>query len=208
MVSLTDGMYLSHGLTEMLAVRVLGQIDIGVLLRGHGGELAKAHLAWPLHTDRHVYELSSVDELIPYLVERANFYVKKDLPLARLLRPEVLARAGGGVRESLAAALAGTRLTPAQCCSYLYLRELNRRFTIPSLELFRTRVRGPAAVSRPRIPQGAAGGTDALARQHSHPPGHHARGLPAAAQVRNSNTGAPVDAGPFVEFVLDKINTC
>ena len=64
MVSITDGMYLSHGLTEMLAVRFLDQTGIGVLLRGHGGELAKAHLAWPLHTDAHVYELTTVDELV------------------------------------------------------------------------------------------------------------------------------------------------
>ena len=37
-------------------------------------------------------------------------------------------------------ALAGTTLSPAECCSYLYLRELIRRFTIPSLELFRSEV--------------------------------------------------------------------
>jgi hypothetical protein len=34
-----------------------------------------------------------------------------------------------------------------------------------------------------------------------------AAGLPALARVRNSNTGAPANAGAGVEFVLDKLNT-
>jgi len=208
MVSLTDGMYLSHGLTEMLAVRALGQIDIGVLLRGHGGELAKAHLAWPLHTDRRVYELSSVDELISYLAERPNLvFVQNSIPLARLLRPDVLPRAGGGMRESLAAVVAGTRLTPAQCCSYLYLRELNRRFTIPSLELFRTRVQ----VRLPyldlaflKVLLGAPTRWRDSTRIHQ---AITLAGCPPLLKIRNSNTGASADAGPVAEFVFDKINS-
>ena len=51
MVSLTDGLYLSHGLTEMLVLQFIEQTGSDVLLRGHGGELAKQTLAWPLHTD-------------------------------------------------------------------------------------------------------------------------------------------------------------
>lgn len=210
MVSLTDGMYLSHGLTEILAVRVLDHLDIGVLLRGHGGELAKAHLAWPLHTDQRVYQMSSIPELIGYLVERDTLvYATKDkeLSLARLLRPDVLSHAGGGIRESLAGVLAGTRLTPAQCCSYLYLRELNRRFTIPSLELFRTRVqvRLPYLnLSFLKVLLGAPTRWRDSTRIHQT---ITRGGSPALVKIRNSNTGAPVDAGPAAEYVLDKLNS-
>jgi asparagine synthase (glutamine-hydrolysing) len=206
MVSLTDGMYLSHGLTEMLGIRFLGQTDIGVLLRGHGGELAKAHLAWPYHTDQRVYELRSTEELIPYLCARAN-YVSPDLPLSQILRPEAVSRTGEGVRETFESVLAGTGLTPAQCCSFLYLRELTRRFTIPSLELFRTRaeVRLPyldvaylkVLLSAPPRWRDSTEIHRALTRS----------GLPQLLKVRNSNTGAAADAGPLAEFVLDKVNT-
>jgi asparagine synthase (glutamine-hydrolysing) len=206
MVSLTDGMYLSHGLTEMLAVRFLGQTDIGVLLRGHGGELAKAHLAWPLHTDHRVYSLTSVEELVTYLGTRAN-YVTPDLPLSRILTPEALARAGSGAREAIGSALAGTRLSPAECCSYLYLRELTRRFTIPSLELFRTQV-------DVRLPYLDTQYLKVLLAAPSHwrdrteiHQALTASGLPRLLKVRNSNTGAAADAGPMAEFVLDKCNT-
>ena len=103
--------------------------------------------------------------------------------------------------------LAGTRLTPAQACSYLYLRELNRRFTIPSLELFRTRV-------QVRLPYLDLAFLKVLlaapARWRDSTKIHQAitlAGSPALVKIRNSNTGAPVDAGPIAEFVLDKLNS-
>jgi asparagine synthase (glutamine-hydrolysing) len=206
MVSLTDGMYLSHGLTEMLALRFLSQTDIGVLLRGHGGELAKAHLAWPLHTDARVYELASAEELIPYLSARAN-YVAPDLPLAQILTPEAHARAGDGASESFAVALAGTRLSPAECCSYLYLRELNRRFTIPSIELFRSRVEVRLPYLNLRFLKVLLAAPPKWRDSTEIHRTLTASGLPSLLKVRNSNTGAAADAGPRVEFALDKLNS-
>ncbi|HYN08806.1 MAG TPA: asparagine synthetase B family protein [Vicinamibacterales bacterium] len=207
MVSLTDGMYLSHGLTEMLAVRFLEQTDIGVLLRGHGGELAKAHLAWPLNTDAHVYAMTSTEELIPYLLARDTLIYAADLPVTRLLTPEAYAKAGDGARETMASILADTRLSPAECCSYLYLRELTRRFTIPSLELFRTRV-------EVRLPYLDASFLKVLlaapSKWRDSTDIHRAltrSGIPRLVKVRNSNTGAAADAGPLAEYVLDKLNT-
>jgi asparagine synthase (glutamine-hydrolysing) len=190
----------------MLGIRFLGQTDIGVLLRGHGGELAKAHLAWPYHTDQRVHEMSSTEELIPYLCTRTN-YVTPDLPLSQILRPEAVSRTGGGVRETFESVLAGTGLTPAQSCSYLYLRELTRRFTIPSIELFRTRaeVRLPY-LDVPYLKVLLA----APPRWRDSTEIHRAltrTGIPQLLKVRNSNTGAAADAGPLVEFILDKCNT-
>jgi asparagine synthase (glutamine-hydrolysing) len=203
MVSLTDGMYLSHGLTEMLAVQFLEQTGIAVLLRGHGGELAKAHLAWPLHTDERIHAMPSVDVLVPYLADRAS-YVSRGLSLGSVLTPEAAASAGAGARDSIADALTGIRLSPANCCSYLYLRELNRRFTVPSLELFRTRV----DVRLPYLDREFLTVLLAAPSSWRDTTEIHraltAAGLPELLRVRNSNTGAPVDAGPVAEFVLDK----
>jgi asparagine synthase (glutamine-hydrolysing) len=206
MASITDGMYLSHGLTEMLALQFLEKTGISILLRGHGGELAKAHLAWPLHTDPQVYQLRSVDELTAYLSGRAN-YVTPGVPLSRFLTPDAAAAAGDGSRTSFAAVLAGHQLSPAAGCSYLYLRELNRRFTVPSLELFRTRVE----VRLPFVDR------EFLQVLLAAPPQwrdntdiHRAitgQGIPRLLKVRNSNTGAPAGAGAKTEFVLDKMNS-
>src|SRR6266436_7277423 len=83
MVELTDGMYMSHGLTEMLALGFLASADFSVLLRGHGGELAKISLAWPLHTDERVEGFASSQELVPYLLARAN-YISRHVDLGAL----------------------------------------------------------------------------------------------------------------------------
>lgn len=204
MVSLTDGMYLSHGLTEMLAVTFLEETGIDVLLRGHGGELAKATLAWPLHTDARVHAMQSLDQLVPYLSARAN-YVSPHLPVRDILTPVAYGRAGDGSRASFAEALQGTGLSPAEACSFLYLRELNRRFTIPSLELFRVQrdVRLPYLDARfLSVLLGApAAWRDGTAI--------HRRligiGGPDLLRVRNSNTSVRVNAGPLEERLFEKM---
>jgi asparagine synthase (glutamine-hydrolysing) len=206
MVSATDGLYVSHGLTEMLAMKFLGDTGIGVLLRGHGGELAKAHLAWPLHTDARAYSARSLDEFLPYFASRAN-YVTPGLPLDRILVPWAADAAGDGSLGSFRRVLRDTGLTPPEACSYLYLRELHRRFTVPSLELFRTRVE----VRMPFVD------TAFLRALLAAPPDWRdsteihqeitRRGIPALLKVRNSNTGAPMNASPRAEKVLDKVNS-
>jgi len=206
MVSITDGMYLSHGLTEMLAIQFLDQTGIAVLLRGHGGELAKAHLAWPLHTDARVYGMRTIDELVPYLAARAN-YITPTLALDRLLTPEAARSAGTGAASSFAQVLKGTNLSPVDSCSYLYVRELNRRSTVPSLELFRTR----AEVRMPFLdPSYLRILLAAPSEWRDHTEIHQrltAAGFAGLLSVRNSNTGARANAGAREEFVMDKLNT-
>ena len=103
--------------------------------------------------------------------------------------------------------LAGTRLTPAEACSYLYLRELHRRFTVPSLELFRTRVEVRLPFTDTAFLRALLG---APAEWRDNTEIHQRitkRGLPELLKVRNSNTGAPVDASPMTERVMDKLNS-
>lgn len=206
MVSLTDGMYLSHGLTEMLALQFLSETGIAVLLRGHGGELAKAHLAWPLHTDERIRRMTSQADLVPYLSARAN-YVARELPLTQLLTPTAAAAAGAGTSESFSNVLRGLQLSPAECCSYLYLREFHRRFTVPSLELFRTRldVRLPfVAREFLRVLLGAPAEWRDSTEIHRT---CIAAGLPQLLKIRNASTGARADAGPRTERILGKCNS-
>jgi asparagine synthase (glutamine-hydrolysing) len=206
MVSLTDGMYLSHGLTEMLALQLLDKADFTVLLRGHGGELAKVNLAWPLHTDERIHAMHTHEEFMSYLLHRLN-HIRGQVSLRDLFTEDWWARVEGEARHSLEESIADVALTPADLCSYLYLEEHHRRFTIPSLELFRNSVevrmpfldddfltmllRAPAAWRDSTAIHRAIIGVN----------------LPALLGVRNSNTGAPADAGPVLELILDKVNS-
>ena len=206
MVSLTDGMYLSHGLTEMLALRFLSSADFSVLVRGHGGELAKAKLAWPLHTDEQVYAFASSRELIPYLLQRAN-YISPGLQPQHLFTDQWAAQIAGGAQASMEESLAGVPLVPADLCSYLYLMEHHRRFTTASLELFRqvVEIRLPfidLAFMRVLF-KGRSQWRDDT-RLHR---ALTSAGSPKLLRVRNSNTGAPGNAGPLLEFGFDKMNT-
>lgn len=207
MVSLTDGMYVSHGFTEMLALQGFENADSNVLLRGHGGELAKASTAWPLHTDKRIFGISSTEEFIPYLLARTTHVSVGDAAREVLTDPWIDALDGASAQRSLEHTLAGVPLSPPDLCSYLYLKEYHRRVTVPSLEIFRNvaEVRMPLAdVGFIRsVLQGPARWRDGL--------GIHQALIAANGRkylrVRNPNTGAPAGAGPRLEFVLDKVNT-
>ncbi len=206
MVSLTEGMYLSHGLTEMLALEFLERDAPSILLRGHGGELAKASLAWPFHTDGRIRAMASTAEFVPYLLQRVN-YVAPGLEVHDLFLPAWAERIAGAARRSLEESVRGLDLAPVDLCSYLYLAEHHRRSTIASLELFRNAV-------EVRLPLADAGFLTALL---GGPAGWRddttlhkamiARLAPRLLAARNSNTGAPAGAGPLRESVMDKVNT-
>jgi asparagine synthase (glutamine-hydrolysing) len=207
MVSLTDGMYTSHGFTEMLALRAFEQSDFSVLLRGHAGELAKASTAWPLHTDAQIFEMTSKAQLIPYLLARLESLNHSSSAQGLFADGWTEASDAEGPGREIAESLHGVELSPPDLCSYLYLHEYHRRVTVPSLEIFRNavEVRLPLAdvdfVERVfQAPSRWRDGTEihqALIRRNN----------PRYLRVRNPNTGAPAGAGPMQEFLLDKLNS-
>jgi asparagine synthase (glutamine-hydrolysing) len=207
MVSLTDGMYLSHGMTEMLALQGFETSDANVLLRGHVGELAKTSTAWPLHTDERVFGMGSTEEFIPYLLSRTTHVSRGDAARDLLTEPWVEALDGASAQRSLEESLDGVALSPPNLCSYLYLKEYHRRVTIPSLEIFRNvaDVRLPLAdVEFVRtVLRGPARWREGVGIHQALIAANDRRYL----RVRNPNTGAPAGAGPWQEFVLDKLNT-
>src|SRR5262249_24759699 len=206
MVSLTDGMYTSHGFTEVLALQAFEQSDFTVLLRGHAGELAKASTAWPLHTDTAVFEIRTAEELLRHLV--AGFEALNHPSAAQgLFTPQWgaawdPARAGVSMKRTM-----DIDVSPPNLCSYIYLHEFHRRVTVPSLEIFRE-------VVEVRLPLADVDFIECLFQA---PPEWRngvsvhqsliARGKPEYLKIRNPNTGAPAGAGPLQEFVLDKVNT-
>ena len=116
----------SHGLTEMLALRFLGDTGIRVLLRGHGGELAKATSlpgrCRPTGGCMRQRAWTSSRPILP----RAPISSRRDLA-ARSGVVAVGRGEGRRRRASLhsAGCWPGRTLTPAEACSYLMLHELH-----------------------------------------------------------------------------------
>jgi hypothetical protein len=143
---------------------------------------------------------------VSYILKRAN-YVSRGVVFKELFTDEWCAWMNGAARRSLEENVAGVQLSPADLCSYLYLTQHHRRCTIASLELFRNY----AEVRMPFV-------NDLFLRVLLRGPSrwrdrtdiHKAiisGNFPALLKVRNSNTGAPGDAGPFAERVWDKVNS-
>jgi asparagine synthase (glutamine-hydrolysing) len=206
MVWLTDGMYLTHGLTEILALKFLNQTGIDVLLRGHGGELAKTSTAWPFHTDGRIQTMPDRRELVPYLLQRIN-YISAGVDFGSLFTPTWARETAGSAHASLEGAVRGVDLSAVDLCSYLYVTEHHRRSSIPSLELFResVEIRLPFLDDEfvALLLRAPAAWRDGFEIHRA----LTARYNPKLLRVRNSNTGAPADAGPLVEAALDKLNT-
>ena len=206
MVALTDGMYLTHGLTEMLVLKFLEAEGGSILLRGHGGELAKASLAWPLHTDERIFKMHSKDEFVGYMFERVN-YISGNVPLGELFTDDWWMQIRGGARRSLEESVSDVKLSPPDLCSYLYLTEHHRRFTVASLELFRNFVEVRMPFVDEEFLRLLFSGPSQWRDQTAIHRAIIGKNSPALLKVRNSNTGAPGNAGPLVEKLLDKVNS-
>lgn len=206
MVRLTDGMYLSHGLTEMLALHFLKRAPFRVLLRGHCGELAKTSLAWPLHTDETIYSLTTSTDFVDYLLRRLT-YVSGHVEWRGVFTDAWSAQMDGASRAALEELVQDVSLKPPDLCAYLYLREHHRRFTVPSLELFRDAVEVRLPFADEKFLEVLLGGPpewrDSTAL-HRAIVAHHD---PRLLRIRDSNTGVRVDAGRLQSLVGDKLNT-
>ncbi len=206
MMSLTDGMYTSHGFTEVLALRSFEPARFDVLLRGHLGELAKASTAYPFHTDAAIFGMSSKAAVLSHLLARQES-LNHASRAAGLFAPAWADASNPGVPKAALEAAADADLSPADLCSYIYLTEYHRRVTIPSLDIFRN-------VGEVRLPLaddefvGAVLGGDPKWRDGLEIHQTLIRRInPKFLKIRNPNTGAPAGAGPWQEFVLDKLNS-
>ena len=207
MVSLTDGMYVSHGFTEMLALQAFEQSGFGVLLRGHAGEIAKSSTAWPFHTDAKISRMTSTEEFVPYLFGRLDSVYHARSAAGLFASPWADVLANGNARHSLEHSVGNVPLSPSDLCSYVYLHEYHRRVTVPSLEIFRhvVDVRMPLAdfdfiEAVFQAPSSWRDGTEIHRSLIAHNDRRYLR-------IRNPNTGAPAGAGPLSEAIFDKVNS-
>jgi asparagine synthase (glutamine-hydrolysing) len=205
MVSLTDGMYLSHGLTEAIVLDFLQTRSFAGMLRGHCGELAKMSLAWPLHTDDTIRAIGGPAALIPYLLSRFSYVTR--CPLSDLFERRWAEAVGGQAKASLEKSVLNLDLRGPDLCSHLYLMEVHRRFTLAAIAPIERLLPVLLPFADPEfLTVLFAGPSEWRDGTEIHRAIMNAR-APALLAVRNSNTGAPGNAGPIREAVMDKVNT-
>ncbi len=208
LIRLSDGMYHPHESTEKAALEYFRQAPFRILLRGHGGEIAKASLAYPVQPSRELLGLKDPKKAMGFIFQRANL-VLRDVDPDKLFLAEELKRESSRAREALEEVLGEVAglLHPVDLSLYYFIKEYIRRQAVASLAIFRSQV----DIRLPFLDE------DFLALLLRLPPQRRWSGevhleiikryRPALIKVPNSNTGAPLDAGPVRLFLTDKFNS-
>lgn len=208
MIRLSDGMHHPHESTEMLALRYFARAPFRILLRGHGGEIAKAALAYPVMARPEVERMTSGQEVKNYIFRITNL-VSRDLDPADLFDKAYQELGSNGPKASLEESIGPVvdRLSPADVCIYYYVNEHIRRQVVASLDIFRTCIE----IRLPYLDEQFLQSLLQLpVRFRYEGEIHHElvnQCMPELVKIPNSNTGAPMDAGPMRLFVTDKFNS-
>lgn len=208
LVVLSDGLYHPHESTEKRALDYFCTQPFDVVLRGHAGELAKASLAYPLAANSELQACKDNRQAAAYAYAKANL-VLRDLTPQDIFSPQIAKAVDEGPRQSIIDVVSELPkgIAPEDICLFLYLTQWVRRQVLASLAIFRSQVE----VRLPyldedflkillRVPVCDRWDGE-LQREVV------LRNTPALAKIPNSNTGAPLDAGPLRLFVTDKVNS-
>ena len=205
MINFSDGMYHPHESTEMLALQYFRTAKFRILLRGHGGEIAKANLAYPVIVGKEVVTYNQKVSIIDYIFQKTNL-VMRDIDMMKLFAPvnrEMFMNAPVRSLQESCGHVAKI-LAPADVCIYYYINEHIRRQVVASLDIFRKEI-------EVRMPYLSSEFLCALlhlpVQERFSGEIHHKliqKTMPALIKIPNSNTGAPLDAGEFRLFVTDK----
>lgn len=208
MIRLSDGMYHPHESTEMLALSYFQKAPFRVLLRGHGGEIAKAALAYPVMVSSEVHGCAGGKDILDYILRVTNL-VCKDIEPRRLFNREIceIIERGPGYSLEESCGLVSERLSPPDVCIYYYISEHIRRQVIASLEIFRSRLE----IRMPYLDENYLQSLLKLPIRERNQGEIHCRlveqCMPELLKIPNSNTGAPLDASPIHLFLADKFNS-
>jgi asparagine synthase (glutamine-hydrolysing) len=208
MIWLSDGMYHPHESTEMVALDYFKRAPFKILLRGHGGEMAKAALAYPVMVKPEVYKLNRGDQVLDYIFNVTNL-VLRDIDPVGLFTPDCYLHMKGAARQSLIESCASVseKLAPADVCLFYYINEHIRRQVVASLEIFRSQIE----VRMPYVDEAFLKLLLQLEPQKRNTGEIHfeliKRCMPELIKVPNSNTGAALDANRFQLFILDKFHS-
>jgi asparagine synthase (glutamine-hydrolysing) len=207
MIRLSDGMYHPHESTEILALEYFKKSDFKILLRGHGGEIAKAALAYPVMVNQDVHGCKNAHEALNRIFTMTNL-VLRDIDAERLFLPEKYEIMNHAPMESLEASLGEVSdlLSPPDLCIYYYITEHIRRQVVSSLDIFRSRME----IRMPYVDESFIGKLLMLPVEQRNRGEIHRRlvkrCMPALTKISDSNTGAPLDAGALRLYITDKFN--
>jgi len=208
MIRLSDGMYHPHESTEMLALDYFKKSPFRILLRGHGGEIAKAALAYPIMVMPQVHTFSSSKETLSYILNTTNLGIR-DIDPDKLLTRRFSEVMKEGPEQSLqeSCGRVSERLAPPDVCIYYYINEHIRRQVVASLEIFRTQIE----VRMPYLDHIYLQNLLKLPVMYRNFGEVHLElikeCMPGLVRIPNSNTGAPLDASNARLWVTDKFNS-
>jgi len=208
LVFFSDGFYYPHESTEKVALDYFKRAPFRILFRGHGGELAKAALAFPVQVDQTVLKAKKALELTKIFLQKTNLVLLDLAPEEVFLHPE-LKETVTRISEESFAKISNLleNLSPGDVFLYFYLSEYIRRQAVASLNIFRAEVE----IRLPFLDE------DFLKILFKLPVTKRYQGeihfeivktyMPALIKVPNSNTGAPLDAGKWRLYFTDKFNS-
>ena len=208
MIRFSDGMYHPHESTEMLALDYLNKADFKILLRGHGGEIAKAALAYPVMATPRINDCHTGDQALNEIFAMTNL-VLRDIDPDRLFQPDFAKIMKSAPTASLedSCKSASDILAPADLCVFYYIKEHIRRQVVASLDIFRT-------CTEIRLPYVDGTFIENLLKlplsMRNRGEIHHLlvkKCMPDLLKIPDSNTGAPMDAGAARLFLTDKFNS-
>jgi len=208
MIHLSDGMYHPHESTEMLALEYFKRAEFKILLRGHGGEIAKAALAYPVMVTPQAYSCSSGQGILDYIFNITNLVIRDidpDKVFTSGFRDTIKEAPQQSLYESCGRV--SEILAPADVCIYYYINEHIRRQVVASLDIFRTQIE----IRMPYVDEAYIKALLELPVSERNEGEIHfkliKRCMPGLIKIPNSNTGAPLDAGPLRLFITDKFNS-
>jgi len=208
MIRLSDGMCHPHESTEMLALEYFKNAEFKILLRGHGGEIAKAALAYPVMATQQVYSCRDGEAVLNHIFNITNLVIR-DIEAKKLFTPFFADVMQVSPIRSLRASCGSVSdiLAPPDVCIYYYINEHIRRQVVASLDIFRTRIE----IRMPYIDEAYIGKVLKLPVTARNKGEFHVefikRCMPELIKISDSNTGAPLDAGPLRLFITDKFNS-
>lgn len=207
MSRLSEGYYHPHECTEIVALDYFRRARFSFLLRGHGGEVAKAAEAFPVRFRPEALRLSRGNPALEHVYAKTNI-VLMDADPQRLFSAKIREMAIEGPRKSLWEGYqwVSEALNPADFFIYYYINEYVRRLAVASLEIFRSEIE----IRMPFLDEVFLERVLRLpVRERTHGEVQLSligRLMPEVLSIPNSNTGAPLNAGPLYLLFWDRLN--
>ncbi|WP_022854474.1 asparagine synthase-related protein [Thermodesulfatator atlanticus] len=207
LIYFSDGFYFPHESTEKTALDYFERADFRILMRGHGGELVKCALAFPVQVDKAVSSAPTPTLLAEILFRKTNL-VLCDFPGEALFQNKELRASYQALSKTCLNFVKAyyDDYLPEDVFMLFYLKEYIHRQAVASLNIFRTEIECSIPFLDSRFLRQAF-----LLPPHLRYDGQIQKAIvkhfaPPLVKIPDSNTGAPLDAGKLRLFLIDKFN--